>query len=127
MAAEYQPGHGSSVGRCKILARNLQIAQRALLPSLVAVAATATSRKYILSRVSFSRQMASHFDLYWAMNYTNLDFGARGGRIAEARVSSLVKHADEHNHNAGIDDDRGTILTIARPLPDFDGSSQRVA
>ena len=90
LAEEYNPDTRAAWEAAKIRGRNLRIAESELLPSLAAVASADTSRQKILFGDAFVRQTVSFFSPYLTVNYTILDFGARGGRIAEARDQLLA-------------------------------------
>jgi len=85
MAERYNPDTRAAWEAAKIRGRNLRIAESELLPSLAAVASADTGRQKILFGDAFVRQTMSLFTPYLTVNYTILDFGARGSRIAEAR------------------------------------------
>jgi len=90
LAEEFNPDTRVAWEAAKIQGRNLRIAESELLPSLAAVASADTSRQDILFGDTFVRQTVSFFSPYLTVNYTILDFGARGSRIAAARDQLLA-------------------------------------
>jgi outer membrane protein TolC len=102
LAEEYNPDTRVAWEAAKIRGRNLRIAESELLPSLTAVASTDTSRQNNLFGDTFARQTVSFFSPYLTVNYTILDFGARGSRIAEARDQLLAANFAFNSVHLGV-------------------------
>lgn len=85
LAEEFNPSTRAAWEAAKLRARDLRVAESELLPTLVAAASADTTRQNNLVGDSFSRATVSFFTPFLLVNYTVLDFGARGSRIAEAR------------------------------------------
>lgn len=102
LAEEYNPDTRVAWEAAKIRGRSLRIAESELLPSLTAIASTQTSRQNNLFGDTFARQTVSFFSPYLTVNYTILDFGARGSRIAAARDELLAANFAFNSVHLGI-------------------------
>ena len=68
----------------------LGVARSELFPTLAAAVLSQTEREEPYSGTSFYRETIQSFDLSLDLNYTLFDFGARTGRIGEARAGLLA-------------------------------------
>jgi outer membrane protein len=68
----------------------LGIARSELYPTLAALAMAGVSRYQVYLNTRYYRQTGAEFDLPLELNYTVFDFGARSGRIDEAKANLLA-------------------------------------
>jgi outer membrane protein len=68
----------------------LGIARSQLYPLLAVQAVTGTTRVELLLNARYYRQTLAEFDLPLELNYTIFDFGARSGRIDDAKANLLA-------------------------------------
>lgn len=78
--------------RARAQAAALGIARSELYPTLVAIALSQTTRDEILFGSRFYRQTVQDFAVAVELNYTVFDFGARRGRIDEAKAETLASN-----------------------------------
>jgi outer membrane protein len=90
LAESHNPDTRVAWERARAQAAALGIARSELYPTLVAVALSQTARDEILFGSRFYRQTVQDFAVAVELNYTVFDFGARRGRIDEAKAESLA-------------------------------------
>src|SRR5580658_3721463 len=76
--------------RARAQAAALGVARSELLPTLAAAALSETNREETYLGTRFYRQTFQDFQVALDLNYTVFDFGARAGRIADARAEVLA-------------------------------------
>ena len=76
--------------RARAQAAALGVARSELFPTLAAAALSETNREETYLGTHFYRQTFQDFQVALDLNYTVFDFGARAGRIADARAEVLA-------------------------------------
>jgi outer membrane protein len=76
--------------RARAQAAALGVARSELFPTLAAAALSETNREETYLGTRFYRQTFQDFQVALDLNYTVFDFGARAGRIADARAEVLA-------------------------------------
>src|SRR6201997_1465309 len=76
--------------RARAQAAALGVARSELFPTLAAAALSETNREETYLGTRFFRQTFQDFQVALDLNYTVFDFGARAGRIADARAEVLA-------------------------------------
>jgi outer membrane protein len=90
LAEAHNPETHLAWERARGQAAALGIARSELYPTLAAVALSQTNSYGVLFGSSFYRQTVQTFQGVFDLNYTIFDFGARGGRISQARAEVLA-------------------------------------
>jgi outer membrane protein TolC len=90
LAETHNPETHFAWERARAQAAALGIARSELFPTLAAAALSQTSREETYLGTLFYRQTFQDFQVALDLNYTVFDFGARAGRIADARAEVLA-------------------------------------
>jgi outer membrane protein len=90
LAESHNPQTKLAWEQARARADALGIAQSELYPLLAVQAVTGMTRVELLLNARYYRQTLAEFDLPVELNYTIFDFGARSGRIDEAKANLLA-------------------------------------
>jgi len=90
LAETHNPVTREAWERASVQAASLGVARAELFPTLAAIAASQTSRQQAFFGNRFYGQETQDFQVELDLNYTLLDFGARAGRIDDARARLLT-------------------------------------
>jgi outer membrane protein len=90
LAEAHNPETSLAWERARAQAAALGIARSELYPTLAAVALSQTNSFEVLFGSTFLRQTVQTFQATFDLNYTVFDFGARSGRIGQARAEVLA-------------------------------------
>ncbi|MGC2498071.1 MAG: TolC family protein, partial [Acidobacteriaceae bacterium] len=94
LAETHNPETQAAWERARSQAAALGVARSELYPTIAAAALSQTGRSEVYLNTRFYRQTNQEFDLALELNYTIFDFGARSGRIDEARARLLAADFD---------------------------------
>jgi outer membrane protein TolC len=90
LAERHNPETRLAWERARAQAAALGLARSELYPTLAAAALSQTGRSEVLLGSRFFRQTVQDFQVVLELNYTVFDFGARSGRIDEAKAQVLA-------------------------------------
>ncbi|HUO16096.1 MAG TPA: TolC family protein [Verrucomicrobiae bacterium] len=90
LAETHNPATREAWERARVQAASLGVARAELFPTLAAIAASQTSRQQAFFGNRFYGQETQDFQVELDLNYTLLDFGARAGRIDDAKARLLT-------------------------------------
>jgi outer membrane protein len=92
MAETHNPATHDAWERARAQAASLGITRAELFPTLAAIAVSQTSRQQAFFGNRFYGQEAQDFQVELDLNYTLFDFGARTGRINDAKAQLLTEN-----------------------------------
>ena len=90
LAETHNPATREAWERARVQAASLGVARAELFPTLAAIAVSQTSRQQAFFGNRFYGQEAQDFQVELDLNYTLFDFGARAGRINDAKARLLT-------------------------------------